>query len=202
MPLLAELSNCLSAYQATFERIMSHYSHVNDLAQTHHDPPVIIQVQDLLAIDTELKRNVQKMAAWKERQDRIDELEAKLNGLTTRINSFAKTLSATHIALQNCVGVAARMRRGVSNQNNVTVRTILQTAQTIAPAASGARRTDQTFPWMPSIPQMQNGALVVEGVDVAVPTVAAHSVPLEPVQTSRTPVLPGQSDGSTSSEGE
>jgi hypothetical protein len=142
------------------------------------------------------------MAPWKERQDRIEELERTLAGLCSRVNQFAQSLSASQIALQNCVAVASKLKKGVSERRNVTTGDIVRSAHTIAPAASGARRSEQTFPWMPSIPQMQSGALVVEGGEVAVPTVAAHSVPLEPVQTKRTPVLPGETEGSSEEDDE
>jgi hypothetical protein len=198
MPLLAELTNCLSAYHETFQRIMTYFSHAGDTSQKKHDSPVIIQVQDLLSIDAELKRHVQRMDAWAERQAHIDELERELAGLSSRVNEFARSLSSTQIALQNCVAVASKLQKGVLDSKRVSVSDIIDTARAIGPAASGARRGAAYFPWMPDSDQMKRGVLVPESADAAVPSVSSMSVPMEPVQTTRLPVLP--EDMSTSSD--
>jgi len=202
MPLLAELTNCLSAYHETFLRIMTYFNHAGDPTQKKHDSPVIVQVQDLLSIDAELRRHVSRMDAWQERQARIERLEGELAGLSSRVNDFAKTLSSTQIALQDCVAVASKLQKGVLEHRGVPIADVIETSKSISAAASGGRRSDYYLPWMPSAEQMQRSDLVPATADGTVPTIAAKSVHREAVETTRSPVLPEASSGSTSTEGE
>ena len=118
MPLLAELSNCLSAYDETFQRIL----HCIQVAcepspRPTHESPIIIQVQDLLSIDAELKRHLQRKKDWEERQQRIEELEKRLSELSGVINQLAMTLQSTESALQGCLAVASKLQKDVMQGN-------------------------------------------------------------------------------------
>ena len=119
MPLLAELSNCLSAYDETFQRIMRCFaSAAESTPRPTHESPIIIQVQDLLSIDAELKRHLQRKKEWESRQKRIEELESKLGGLSKRINQLATKLQSTEIALQGCLSVASKLQKDVMQNGN------------------------------------------------------------------------------------
>ena len=115
MPLLAELSNCLSAYDETFQRLLHCIEVACDTKAPRptHESPIIIQVQDLLSIDAELKRHLQRKNDWEERQQRIEELEGTLSELSGRINQLAMKLQSTESALQGCLAVASKLQKDV-----------------------------------------------------------------------------------------
>ena len=89
MPLHAELSNCLTAYKETFEQILQCISSACDSTQKKHDSPITIQVQDLISIDAELKRHLERMESWESRQQKIQKLEGELKELSRRVKEMA-----------------------------------------------------------------------------------------------------------------
>lgn len=111
MPLLAELLKCLSAYTETFQGILTCIASACDSTPRKHDSPIILQVQDLLNIDTELRRHLKHQEEWETRQKTIKELEDRLNVLTTRINNFEEILSSTKRNLEYCVKSATKMQK-------------------------------------------------------------------------------------------
>lgn len=201
IPLLAELSNCLSAYAETFERIMSCVESACDSDHKTNETPILIQIQDLLVIDGELKMNLKRMDQWRKRQNEIEKLEKELAKLSGRINNFAKTLSSSEAALQNCISIANKLQKGVAQRQQTTsIEEIFNTAKLIGPAASGAWRTDLTYPWMPDTQEMQSGAIKTETVAVAAPNITAHTVTNVPVETKREFVMPDEYESSSSEE--
>ena len=201
MPLLAELSNCLSAYMETFERILSCIESACDSDHKMDKTPILIQIQDLLVIDSELKRNLKRMEQWRKRQLEIEKLEKELSQISGRINIFAKNLSSSEASLQNCLSIANKLQKGVAQrQQTASIEDIFNTAMLIGPAASGAWRTDLTYPWMPDTQNMQRGAIKTETVNVSAPNITAHSVTNEPVMTKRELVLPDEYESSSTEE--
>ena len=132
MPLLAELSNCLSAYKETVERILTCIESACDPNHKKHDSPVILQVQDLLSIDAELKRHLRRMDEWKERQNKIETLEQTLATLSNRVNEFAKSLSKAQTALQSCLATAQKIQRASVPQEMPTVDQIMDSSRNMS----------------------------------------------------------------------
>ncbi|KAH0788404.1 hypothetical protein GPJ56_007706 [Histomonas meleagridis] len=200
IPLIAELSNCLFAYKETFLRILTCIQNACDSHKTY-DSSIIIQVQDLLSIDAELKRHLSKVDQWNERQAQIKALEEELSQLSGRVNKFAKTLSSTETALQGCLMLANKLQKGVIQRRQLsTIDEIFNTAKLIGPAASGSWRTDFTYPWMPDPMQMQSGAIKTETVAITTPNVAAHSVSMDPIMTKRELALPEDYESTSTEE--
>ena len=132
MPLLAEISNCLTAYNETLERIIEGIVNSFDTNQRRHDSPIIMQVQDLLSIDAELKRHLTRMEQWTKRQNEIEENEKKLNSLSTRVHNFAKILSTAQSNIQGCLSTAQKIQSDLSNQEISTLELILDTAKSLS----------------------------------------------------------------------
>lgn len=199
MPLLAELSNCLSAYTETSYRIFMCIKNTCDSTHKKHDSPTIIQVQDLLSIDAELRRHLRRMEDWSERQQTIERLEEELTDLSTRVNKFAQVLSSTQTALQGCLVTASKLQKGVMQGDQMaTIEDFINTSQNISRTVSGAPRNDIIFPWMPDMAKMQSGSLAVDGLHIELPAVTSQSVSREPVNMTRNAVLPSSSSGSSS----
>jgi predicted RNase H-like nuclease (RuvC/YqgF family) len=120
MPLIAELSNCLSAYSETFQRVFTCIAAACDPNQKKHDAPITIQVHDLLCIDSELKKHLGRMQGWSERQEKIEELEKHLSELTSRVDEFATKLAKAQIRLQDYVKHAEELRRKVKDHHDLS----------------------------------------------------------------------------------
>jgi hypothetical protein len=201
IPLLAELTNCLSAYTETVDRVFTCIGDSSDPQQKGHVSPLITHIDELLSIDAELKGHLQRMEVWVERQKRIEALEAELMALSGRVTQFGRTLSSTQISLQGFLATATKLQKGLQERRRVTIAETLRIARMIAPSASGARRMLDPYPWQPSNDQMQMGVLIGDARDLKNPTVSSHSVSLDPVQTNRSAVLPvASSEGESSDE--
>lgn len=151
MPLHAELSNCLTAYKETFERILQCISNACDSTQKKHDSPITIQVQDLLSIDAELKRHLDRMDDWDSRQKRIEDLEQQLKQLSIRVNNFAQDLSSSQIALQGCLSIATKLQKGVMQRRQVSSIEDLMNSTQMNSSAAGS--SNFSYPWMPAPPK-------------------------------------------------
>ncbi|EAY21083.1 hypothetical protein TVAG_282530 [Trichomonas vaginalis G3] len=185
MPLLAELSNCLSAYTESLERILKCIEHACDVNHKKHDSPVILQVQDLLSIDAELKRHLLRMDEWSERRQKIEELEKTLSTLSMRVNDFAKNLSAAQTSLQGCLATAQKIQRSVQHQELPTVSDILMSAKNISKAASGAPAHRGEFPWMPQYNVMNQATIFKDSLQLEAPTITTESTNVEKLKLNR-----------------
>lgn len=171
MPLLAELSNCLSAYNETVERILQSVVNACDVNQKRHDSPIVLHVQDLLSIDSELKRHLQRMEQWTERQKKIDSLEKTLESLSKRVHSFAKTLSNSQSSIQGCLNTATKVQRSVMNQERRTIDDLLSTARNLSKTTSGAPKENQKDVWMPGFSDWRNSTILKDNSEESIPTV-------------------------------
>ena len=199
MPLLAELSNCLSAYKETVERILECIEHACDPNHKKHDSPVILQVQDLLSIDAELKRHLLRMDEWRDRQNKIENLEKKLATLSNSVNDFAKNLSKAQTSLQGCLATAQRIQRYAVHQDLPTIEQILDSAKNISRATSGAPRHNNEFPWNPSYQVMSQGAIFHDTLQLSAPTIPSKQVTSK-VELTREANVAGDDDYSTETD--
>lgn len=176
MPLLAELSNCLSAYKETFERILECIDNACDTNHKKHDSPVILQVQDLLSIDAELKRHLMRMDEWKERQNKIEDLEKTLATLSNRVNEFAKNLSSAQTALQGCLVTAQKVQRSAAHQELPTVEQILDGSRNSSRAASGAPQHPGEISWYPDVDVIKKSSIFKKTLQISAPTIPSKQV--------------------------
>ncbi|OHS93832.1 hypothetical protein TRFO_02354 [Tritrichomonas foetus] len=149
MPLHAELSNCLSAYKETFERILYCIVNACDSSHKKHDSPITIQVQDLLSIDAELQRHLERMETWNSRQEQIEKLEQQLKSLSNRVNDFAQALSSSQTSLQGCLSIANKLQKGVMQRKQVSsIEDLMNSTKIISPEAE-TNQANFSYPWMP-----------------------------------------------------
>lgn len=141
MPLRAELNNCLAAYRDTFERIMNCFDFSEDGNVKKHESPPIIQVQDLISIDAELKRHSKRMDEWEERQERIKQLEAELDQLSSQINTFTRELNETEGVLEGCCTVARKLQKDVAQKRQIM-------AENPPPGPGQEVSAASLFPWL------------------------------------------------------
>lgn len=112
MPLLAELTNCLNSYQETFGHILeSIQNQSSDSVIRIHDSPIIIQLQDLLSIEAEFQRHLQRMDKWGERQEKIQNLEQELDILTKKVNDFTNALNIAQNHLGEYLASAKNLQK-------------------------------------------------------------------------------------------
>lgn len=156
MPLHAELSNCLAAYKDTLERILQCIMNACDSTQKKHDSPIPIQVQDLLSIDAELKRHLNRMEKWDSRQETIESLEKELNDLSKEVNKYAQKLSDSQSELQGCLAVAKNLQKGVMQRKQVSKIDDLMNSTKTASATSSSNQSNFSYPWAPSPFSKQN----------------------------------------------
>ena len=190
MPLLAELSNCLSAYKETVERILTCIESACDPNHKKHDSPVILQVQDLLSIDAELKRHLRRMDEWKERQNKIETLEQTLATLSNRVNEFAKSLSKAQTALQSCLATAQKIQRASVPQEMPTVDQIMDSSRNISRATSGAPMHPGELPvWNPAFNVMNQGTIFRETLQLNAPSIPSKQTGSTTLELSREAVI-------------
>ncbi|KAK8889276.1 hypothetical protein M9Y10_034022 [Tritrichomonas musculus] len=201
--LIDEMADNLSEYKENFEKILESIMNQCDSNVKRHDSQIADNVLKLIQTDIELKKNIEKMKIWKKRQRQIDILEKQLASLSTKVNQFAKSVSKEQRELQLFMLKARKLQNGVSDPNNIsTIKNIITTAKVIGPAASGARRDDVTYPWMPDPYQMAQGVNALKTLDLPAPSVAAHSISLDPVIMTRNAVVTKVSSSSSSGSDE
>ena len=198
--LIDEIADNLSEYKENFEKILESIMNQCDSNVKRHDSQIADNVLKLIQTDIELKKNIEKMKIWKKRQRQIDILEKQLANLSTKVNQFAKLVSKEQSELHFFMLKARKLQTGISDPNNVsTIRNIITAAKVIGPAASGARRDDVTYPWMPDPYQMAQGVNALKTLDLPAPSVAAHSISLDPVIMTRNAVVTMISSSSSGS---
>lgn len=153
MPLHAELSNCLTAYKETFEQILQCISSACDSTQKKHDSPITIQVQELLSIDAELKRHLDRMDSWDSRQKKIEDLEKQLKQLSIIVNKYAQDLYSSQMTLQENLAVATKLQKGVMQRRQVSSFEDLMNSSLMQSNSNGP--SSFSYPWMPSQPANQ-----------------------------------------------
>lgn len=201
--LIDEMADNLSEYKENFEKILESIMNQCDSNVKRHDSQIADNVLKLIQTDIELKKNIEKMKIWKKRQRQIDILEKQLASLSTKVNQFAKSVSKEQRELQLFMLKARKLQNGISDPNNIsTIKNIITTAKVIGPAASGARRDDVTYPWMPDPYQMAQGVNALKTLDLPAPSVAAHSISLDPVIMTRNAVVTKVSSSSSSGSDE
>lgn len=148
MPLHAELLNCLTAYKETFERILECIISASDSSQKKHDSPITIQVQDLISIDAELKRHLERMESWESRQQKIQKLEGDLKELSRRVNEFAQNLSSSQIALQGCLLEATKLQKGVMQRRQIASIEDLMNSTKSMSNNGNSNQSNFSYPWI------------------------------------------------------
>lgn len=200
-----EIANNLSEYKENFEKILESIMNQCDTNIRRHDSQLVDNVHKIIQTDIELKKNVEKMKIWGKRQRQIESLEKQLAQLSTRVNHFAKSISKKQSELQIFILKANNLQKGVNDyvyNDESTIENIIRTARVIGPAASGAQRTDITFPWMPDPDQMAQGVNALKTLDLPAPAVAARSISLDPVIMTRNAVINQISSSSSESGNE
>ncbi|OHT05181.1 hypothetical protein TRFO_27198 [Tritrichomonas foetus] len=201
--LIDELSDNLATYKDTFMRLLQSIVNQCDPNIRRHDSQIFEIVTEIINTDIRLHNNIVKMRQWGKRQKEIDRLERELTKLSTRVNNFAKEVSKEQTELQVFMSKAERLKKNINENSSIsTIDNILNTAKIIGPAASGSRRNELTFPWMPDPYQMQNGVNALDTLDLPAPAVATHSISLEPVVMTRSAVIPTNEYSSSSGSGD
>ena len=132
MPLLAEFINCLNAYQETFDRILLCLNNMCDYVHTSQDSPLIIQIQDLISIDAEWNRHLDRMESWEKRQEEIRKLEQELNGLSSKVNQYARSLNAAQCSLRTYLYNGRELQKEAQHKLiNPTNQTDIQQSETM-----------------------------------------------------------------------
>lgn len=196
-----EIANNLSEYKENFEKILESIMNQCDSNARRHDSQLIDNVHKIIETDIELKKNVEKMKIWGKRQLQIDKYERQLAKLSTKVNQFTKSVSKKQAELQVFISKANKLQREISEPKYFsTIGSILSVSKVIGPAASGARRNDVTYPWMPDPYQMAQGVNALKTLDLPAPAVAARSISLDPVIMTRNAVMNQISSSSSESE--
>lgn len=200
-----DIANNLSEYKENFEKILESIMNQCDSNVRRHDSQLIDNVHKIIQTDIDLKKNVKKMKIWKKRQSEIDKLEKTLAQLSIVVNNFAKSISEKQSELDIFISKANRLQKGIDNyiyNDASTIESIITTARMIGPAASGAKRNDITFPWMPDTDQMAQGVNASKTLELPAPEVAARSISLDPVIMTRSAVISLISSSSSGSDNE
>lgn len=200
-----DIANNLSEYKENFEKILESIMNQCDSNVRRHDSQLIDNVHKIIQTDIDLKKNVKKMKIWKKRQSEIDKLEKTLAQLSIVVNNFAKSISEKQSELDIFISKANRLQKGIDNyiyNDASTIESIITTARMIGPAASGAKRNDITFPWMPDTDQMAQGVNASKTLELPAPEVAARSISLDPVIMTRSAVISQISSSSSGSDNE
>lgn len=138
MPLNAEITNCLLSYYDTLERILKSIRHSVDVNNKRNESPIILQVQDLLSIDAELKRYLGSMDIWTEKQRTIKSLEDELKRLSKEVNNFASQLTQYQMKLNSKLSIARKYQKSLEKESP-TIADVSELALNIAQHSPGAK---------------------------------------------------------------
>ena len=129
MPLLAELTNSLNAYRETSERIFQYLKNMCVSDQKSQDSPYIIQVQDLISIDAEWNRHLDRIESWEKRQKEIAQLEQELSKLSSKVNSYTRSLNAAQCSLNGFLYAAKELQKE-SQQKSLSISNDIRNSET------------------------------------------------------------------------